>query len=63
MYIKKLNPDILQALYNRGHTDMEIASMSAERAFSEYCNWNGLPGWGSKLLEVMNNINEASMNE
>lgn len=40
---------VLLALQKRGHSEKEIAGMSPKEAFIEYCEWNGLLGWGEKL--------------
>ena len=33
--------------------------MTAEEAFSEFCYWNGLPGWGEKLICALDHLREA----
>ena len=47
--IDDLNGDTLDALRERGHSDEQIEAMSPSEAFSEYCNWHGLLGWGNEL--------------
>lgn len=44
---------ILADLEKRGHSREDVAQMSAEGAFSEYCNWRGLLGWGPRLWQAV----------
>ncbi|MET3133631.1 hypothetical protein AAKU55_003921 [Oxalobacteraceae bacterium GrIS 1.11] len=59
MDIKKIDPKILHALSRRGYNDHDIASMSAEAAFGEYCNWLGLIGLGDKLISALDDLRAA----
>jgi len=52
MDIKTMPPRLLDALHERGHSDERIAGMDGEMAFSEYCMWHGLIGWGSDLFNL-----------
>ena len=53
--------------YNLGAEDEEdvddyrarIATMSARQAFSCYCNWNGLMGYGNSLFQVVTTLQIA----
>jgi hypothetical protein len=54
--VSKLSFSIVDALHERGHTDDQIANMSPEMAFIEYCNWNGLLGWGIELIDVIDSL-------
>lgn len=49
--IKRLNPAVLSALRERGHTDKDITFMSPREAFEEYCTWHGLVNWGDTLWD------------
>lgn len=55
----KLNADTLKTLHKRGHTDAEIANMTADKIFDEYCMWHGLIWWGPKLRRVYENAKKA----
>ncbi|MET3135478.1 hypothetical protein AAKU55_005788 [Oxalobacteraceae bacterium GrIS 1.11] len=59
MDIRKINSKILVALRGRGHTDQDIASMSAEAAFVEYCNWHGWTGLGNKCIAALDELRAA----
>lgn len=63
MNIEALEGEILDALRERGHSDTEIKGMSLGYAFSEYCEWHGLCGWGHSLLRVIDELKEASSHE
>lgn len=56
----KLSQDLLEALTERGYTEETIKTLSPEEAFEEYCNWNGLINWGTRLKNAMTNIEQAS---
>ena len=53
--------DTLDALRERGHSDEQIEAMSPSEAFSEYCNWHGLLGWGDELWALMAELNRAEI--
>lgn len=39
----------------------EIAQMSVEEAFEAYCQWNGIVGYGSQLIEALDLIRAAEI--
>lgn len=43
---------LLSALKNRGHSEAEIKKMSWQKKFDEYCEWEGLLGYGETLRKV-----------
>lgn len=47
--INKIPAGVLENLRERGHSDAAIARMSAEQALSEFCEWEGLIGYGRSL--------------
>lgn len=49
MIFENNKSEVLLALQKRGHSEKEIAGMSPKETFIEYCEWNGLLGWGEKL--------------
>ncbi len=49
MDLEKMPARLLDALRKRGHSDGKIAKMDGSEAFSEYCMWHGLIGWGPDL--------------
>ncbi len=51
--------DILHALTQRGHSQDDIKAMTPLKAFSEYCNWNGMSGWGSTLWSAVESLKDA----
>jgi hypothetical protein len=55
MNIEKIPPHILADL-GENLTDEEISQASANYLFCEYCNWNGLTGWGSSLIEILDSL-------
>lgn len=40
--------------------DTEFASLTAEEAFREYCEWNGMRGWADDLIAVWRACEDAS---
>lgn len=55
--------DVMEALTERGWSKEEIAKLSPEEAFDEYCEWHGLRGWGQTLRFVMSNIQSANVED
>lgn len=49
MNIEKMPRAVLEALHSRKFSDDEIAAMTADQAFDECCEWEGLIGWGQTL--------------
>ncbi|MFM0608666.1 hypothetical protein PQR05_29470 [Paraburkholderia sediminicola] len=56
MNIPETPANVLAALRKRGHDDEAIAAMSPQFAFSEYCDWHGLIGWGDELWNTAKNL-------
>lgn len=59
MNVQKLDLDVYDALKGRHHRDEDIEQMSPSEAFSEYCEWQGLHGWGASLMMTMKNLESA----
>jgi hypothetical protein len=59
LIITNINPDVIDALKNRGHTENEIENMNHKQAFDEYCNWHGLCGWGPDLRNALMTLQNA----
>lgn len=59
MDINKIPEDILSDLRERDLSDDDIKESSPEYLFSEYCDWNGLAGWGSTLIEALDALRAA----
>jgi len=59
MRIGDLSEDVYGTLAARGHSDEEIKSMTVGEAFSEYCCWNGMHGWGATLMRVIRELEYA----
>ena len=50
-------PDgVVAALRSRGHSDEEIDAMDPRTAFAEFCQWNGLLGWGEPLWKIAHEL-------
>jgi hypothetical protein len=47
---------VIDDLKSRGHSLEIINQMTPKKAFDEYCNWNGLIGWGDHLWNMMHKI-------
>ena len=45
--------ELYEALAGRDLTDEQIEAMSPEQKFDEYCEWQGLTGWGPTLRRIM----------
>jgi hypothetical protein len=50
----------LADLRKQGHLDTDIAAMTAEDAFGEYCTWNGLIDYGPILINALDGLRSAS---
>ena len=59
MDLKVLPSHITEDLIKRGNSKEDIAKMSPEEAFNEYCNWHGLQGWGESLWEIVQELKDA----
>lgn len=59
MELKKIPQNIIDDLKERGHSDKDIEQMSPERAFHEFCEWNGLVGWASTLRNTLDSLRAA----
>lgn len=55
-----LTDDVMNSLLSRGWSEEEIAKLSPEEAFDEYCEWHGLRGWGQTLRRALSNIQSAN---
>lgn len=40
------------ALRERGNTPEQVAQMTPEEKFTEYCNWHGLINWAPTLIKI-----------
>lgn len=56
---KKLSLDLREAFEGRGLSQKEIEEMDADDLFYEYCQWNGLIGWGRHLAARLDELREA----
>jgi len=56
-----IRDDILQDLKSRGLSDADISELDAEQLFDEFCNWNGLMGWGPTLVGVLDHLREVDL--
>ena len=64
--IDKMPGDILSDLRDRGLSDAQLERLSADKLFSEYCEWHGLIGWGSDLiraLDILRSIKASAPHE
>lgn len=59
MDIEKIPSYITNAVRNREFTDAEIAAMTPEEMFCEYCAYYGLGEWGSSLISVLDRLRAA----
>lgn len=60
MDISKIPAKVLADIRKRGHSDEDIAAMSPEEAFREYCEWNGLINWGDALFRAVEALKTAA---
>lgn len=51
-----LSEDIKEALLGRLINKAQYESMNAENLFNEYCEWHGLGGWGSTLINTLEEL-------
>lgn len=59
MDVKKIPQHIKDDLIARGLTEDDMAEMSAERAFHEFCEWHGMHGWATILRNTLDMLREA----
>lgn len=59
MDIENLSVDVLTALRERGLSDAFIEGSGPESLFDEYCNWQGLIGYGPTLVRVLDELRSA----
>lgn len=57
--IAKIREGVINDIKSRDISEAEIAEMTAEQAFIEYCNWHGLYQWGSMLINVLDMLRAA----
>ena len=55
----KLTLEEIEALEERGWA-LDDAGLTADKAFDEFCEWNGLVRWGPKLRSVLAHYRAAS---
>lgn len=60
MDITKIPANVLNDLRKRGHDDKDIAAMTPESAFGEFCAWNGLRDYGPSLINALDGLRAAS---
>jgi hypothetical protein len=61
--LQALPDELINDLKERGHSEEAIAQMTPEKAFEEYCNWNGLINWGDSLWKAVHEFKDASVGE
>lgn len=54
-----IRDEVLRDLKSRGLSDTEISNLDAEQLFDQFCNWNGLLGWSSTLVSVLDHLREV----
>ena len=52
--------DVKDALMLRGYSEEAIKSMSGKTIFREYCEWEGLIGWGNRLWVLAHFLGDDS---
>lgn len=63
MKIKNIPDEVFSALKNRGHNDKEIEAMTPKELFTEYCEWNGLIGYGRGLYSLVVKLRKLHRSE
>jgi hypothetical protein len=56
MDLDKIPARVLADLREAGWTDDQIEQWNPQLVFHEWCNWNGLIGWGDTLWEVVEDL-------
>lgn len=51
--LQQIPSSVLEALQERGHSDETISNMKPQTMFNEYCEWNGLIGYGRSLWNLV----------
>lgn len=60
MIVSNIHAEVLERLRKRGWDDAQIADMAPEKAFSEFCEWNGLLGYGDKLVRALDSLRDSA---
>lgn len=63
MNISNIPPHITTALRRRRHSDAQIASMTPEEAFFEYCAFIGLAQKAPSLVQALDALRKAASND
>lgn len=59
MELERIPQYVLNIVREREFSDEQIAKMTPVQLFAEYCNWNGLLGWGPDLWETARALRQA----
>lgn len=55
--VLKVHPRVMRDLRKRGLSEDEIAAMTPEQAFNEFCGYNGFGGnWGHTLASILDSL-------
>jgi len=52
---------VFDALESMGYKEEEIARMSPKEAFANFCEWEGLIGYGSFLWELVEQLKQSEL--
>ena len=53
MNLENIPFDVLSAVRERGHSDATIELMRPREIFEEYCEWEGLINWSTRLYNIV----------
>ena len=59
LVLSKIPEHFLEDVRNRGYTNEDIQEMDALVFFYEYCQWQGLLGWGDTLFNLVELLKKA----
>ena len=59
--IEKIPSNIMDDLNDRGLSADFIRRSSPEFLFSEFCEWNGLTGWGPMLISSLDALRDSAL--
>ncbi len=61
MNIERIPDHIIEDLKERGWSEKEIERSYPDELFNEYCEWQGLSGYGDMLREVLDALRGAQV--
>ena len=59
--VKSLPDTVIHALEGRGYVLNQIAKLTPQEIFNEYCHWHGLIDWGNNLWRLVETLKKTEV--